>query len=296
MLAKQVLEGALAGAVTYLKTRAGGGGGGHPGGSSSVMYNYTSSRKRVGAVSGKSLRRFIKSRRRRSRRMKTKRKRYAKARQLFPSKRRVKMTWVHSFTQNAATFTAGQFNYLGSAVIMKANSIWHPNSAYGAGGRINQNPSSYLFFSQLYNRYIVKSSHYRLTYRQINTTQCTPFVMGVKLSDGSSVADHSYEQLGNDNNVKWKVVRPTADGSCKASVSGGFRAGKRFGIGVSHDNYADMASDPPDVEYFVPFFQFKDDSATSFPACHISLSVTYYVEFSDPKDVHGSLTDALDQE
>lgn len=242
-------------------------------------------------------RRYTRSRRSRFR---TRRHRRAlKPQTMFSSNRLVKMTYTLGLSTSTGTMTAAQINLLNQALRMKANSIYRPNGNYGSSpAQCSMNPSSFNYFSTLYNQSEVKSSSYKLTYRQVNTTQCTPFVLGVKQTDTTTMTDHAYEQLASESRVKYTIVRPRADGTATATIRCGFKAHKRFATAEAKHNIANpVGSDPTDVEYFLPFMCFLDDTSTSFPACHFVLKVTYWVLFSDPKDIHDiTSTMALDQE
>lgn len=246
---------------------------------------------------GKTSRRGRKPRRYRLRRFRSRRK-ALKPQGIFPRKRLVRMKWTCAIPFSATPIPAGALSQFGTSYQMKANSIHRPNLGYGGSDpRLSMNPSSYNYFASLYNQCEVKSSHYKLTYRQTSTTTVNPFIIGVKMAEGSSITDTSYEQLSADTNVKWKIIKPTPDLSVQRSVQVGFKARRRFDTGEALRNVAIIGNDPSDVEYYVPFVQFLDNTSTSLPAMHLTVTCTYYVEFSDPKDIHSfPATAAIDQE
>lgn len=188
------------------------------------------------------------------------------------------LRYCQQISINPASGTAGYYTF-------RANSLYDPDYT-GTGHQP-------LYFDQLmsiYNHYQVFGA--KITFKVFNSTNTTPYVMGIKLDDSSTIAGslNTAEAILEQNRVLRKLVSNPANATGRdTQCTMYFNAPKFFGIDrkafAGNPIYRGNDSNNPQEDAYFQCFIAPTNGLADLQAFDCQVEITFYSMFSEPKDI-----------
>nr|QXP07685.1 MAG: putative capsid protein [Arizlama virus] len=186
-----------------------------------------------------------------------------------------------------------------------ANSAFSPNLNYNDAGAapVSSHASAFEYYSMQYNCFEVVASKISVRWAQAMTPPSNNeyFFVGIKTSDDEMWAPTAVNpnvmlpqpvytfNLPNESAIRYRRWVPNFDNNASARIVVRWSAKRQFlGARPVQNTVTRLAGGwhrPADQIWFIPFIARAYPSSTNIPAHLMEICVTYYVKWSDPRNM-----------
>lgn len=193
----------------------------------------------------------------------------------IPRVRRTRMRYCDSMVLTSTTGSLASY-------VFCANGMFDPNIT-GVGHQ----PMGYDQMSGSFNHYCVSGAKITVTQNSANSGAGNPTIMGVYLTDSTSVPYSSWQEFKEANKGSSKVIQ--GGNTRPVTVTSKFSAKKFYNIADLKDNFQRLGAandaNPTEKALFTIWFQTLNGTSATYA---FNVTIEYIAHWGEPRDINQS--------